>query len=195
MRGTGGNEPLNSIDEVVGAPRCTRVIAYTADYIVQGDIHHAVGERLLDALNQGSIEDQQDLPRGFLLLTDVEIVPLDGRKSSTVSDCLLNKSKIFLIGEKNLYQAEPPPVIHYRSSLFTPKKPFLVNILMSGLTVAGQLYIIEWERPISAADTEQLFLPLTKVRILYGGFAGETDFEFGAVNKNQIISMVESERG
>jgi hypothetical protein len=194
MSKMGSNEPLNSIDEVVGAPRCTRVAAYTTDYVFRGDVHHSISERLLDVLNEGSVVDQADLPGGFLLLTDVEIFPSDGEKSTSVPECLLNKSSIFFIGEKNIYQAEPPPVIHYRSSLFTEKIPIQVNILMTGLTVAGRSYIIEWERTISAVNTEQLFLPLTKVKVLVGAFAGDNEFEFGAVNKNHIISIIEAER-
>jgi hypothetical protein len=194
MRRTDGSEPLNSIDEVVGAPRCTRIVAYTTDYIFQGDVHHAIGERLLDVLNQGSVVDQMDLPQGFFLVTEVEIFPLDGKKSVTVSECVLNKSSVYLIGEKNLEQAEPPPIIRYRSSLFTEKKPVLVNILMPGLTVVGHSYIIEWERTISAVDTQQLFLPLTKIRVMGSTLAGDNEFDFGAVNKKQIIGIVEADR-
>ncbi len=194
MSKTGGSEPLNSIDEVVGAPRCTRVVAYTTDYIFRGDVHHAVSERLLDVLNEGSVVDQPDLPGGFLLLTEVEIFPIDGERSSSVPDCLLNKSSVFLIGEKTIYQAEPPPIIHYRSSLFTEKKPVQVNILMPGLTIGGRSYIIEWERTISAVNTEQIFLPLTKVKILSGAFPGDVEFDFAAVNKNRIIGIVEAEK-
>lgn len=181
----------NFVSEVVSAPRCTSIAAYTAQYIFHGEIHHAVGERLLDVLNQGSVADQPDLPAGFLLMTDVEIFALEGIRSSSVSSCILNKAAIFLIGEKRLDQAELPPVLHYRSSLFTPKKPVQVNILMPLLTVAGHVHIIEWQRSMSAVDTEQLFLPLTKARILGAPGIGGMEFEFAAVNKNRIIGIVE----
>jgi hypothetical protein len=117
MRRTDGSEPLNSIDEVVGAPRCTRIVAYTTDYTFQGDVHHAIGERLLDVLNQGSVVDQMDLPQGFLLLTEVEIFPLDGKKSVTVSECVLNKSSVYLFG-KEFRASRTPPVIRYRSACY-----------------------------------------------------------------------------
>ena len=93
-------ESLNSVNEIVGAPRCTAVVAYTTNYIFHGYIHHAIEERLLDVLNWGSIVDQHDLPHGFLLLTEVEIFSIGGQKVNSIADCLLNKACTLLIREK-----------------------------------------------------------------------------------------------
>jgi hypothetical protein len=184
---------LNFVSEMVSAPRCTAVAAYTPGYIFQGDIHHAISERLLDVLNVGSVVDLPDLPQGFLVLTEVEIFSPENNRIASVPSCILNKSRILLIGEKRLDQIEPPPTPHYRSSLFTQKKPVPVNILISFLTVGGHVHIIEWQRAMSAVDTEQLFLPLTDARILSAHGPGETEFGFAAVNKSLIIAIMEAE--
>ena len=97
-----------------------------------------------------------------------------------------------MVGEEHLDQAEPPPIPHYRSSLFTPKKPVRVNILMPTVTLVGHMHVIEWQRSMSAVDTEQLFLPLTTARVLYPSAAEDTEFEFAAVNKSRVIALVEA---
>jgi hypothetical protein len=60
------------------------------------------------------------------------------------------------------------------------------------LTVVGHMHIIEWQRSMSAMDTQQLFLPITKARILNSSGTGEPEFEFVAVNKSRVIAMVEA---
>ena len=63
------NDQIYSIAELASAPRCTYVVVFTNRNVFKGYISHAISERFLDILNQGSVLNQPCLNNDFCRLT------------------------------------------------------------------------------------------------------------------------------
>jgi hypothetical protein len=185
------NKPINSIAELVGAPRCTYVVVYTDENVYSGYITHAISERFLDVLNQGSIVDKQESTNDFLCLTDVEIYTMDGRKKDVANNCLLNKNSTLAVAEIKITSGELPPSKPFSYGLFQEKKPVWVKILIQHLSLVGQVHISQNEKSILALDLDQIFIPVTGATLSSTVYSPQPEFNLIAVNKNRVISILE----
>jgi hypothetical protein len=185
------NDQIHSIAELVGAPRCTYIMVFTDRNVFKGYVIHAVSERFLDILNQGSVVNNPELTNDFLPLTEVEIYDLDGKKENVAANCLLSKNNTLVVAESRITSGELPPSKPFRYTLFQRKKPVWVNIQIQDLTVVGQMYISQSEASIMALKMDQIFLPVTTATLSSKLNSSQAEFDFMAVNKNQIISISE----
>jgi hypothetical protein len=85
------NYQIDSIAQLVGAPKCTYVVVFTDRNMYRGFATHAISERFLDILNQSSVVNNPEVTSDFLPLTDVEIFDLDGKKEDVAANSLVNK--------------------------------------------------------------------------------------------------------
>jgi hypothetical protein len=185
------NEQIYSIAELASAPRCTYVVVFTNRNVFKGYISHAIPERFLDILNQGSVLNQPCLNNDFLPLNDVEIYNADGEKEKEngVNDCVLNKNNILVVAEGRLACEELPPAKPFRYTLFRRKEPVWVKIQMQDLTITGQVHVRHGEDPMKVLEMDKIFLPVTTATISSTVNSGHFEFDFIAFNKNQIISI------
>ena len=184
------NDQTFSITELATAPRCTYVIVFTDRNVFKGYITHAISERFLDILNQGSAVYPPGLTNDFLPLNEVEICDLDGGEKSAAATCLLNKNNILLVAESST-NGELPPSTPFRFTSFQRKKPVWVNIQIQDLTVVGQVYIRQSEASIKALEMDKIFIPITTATLSYASNSSNSKFDFMAINKNQITSISE----
>jgi hypothetical protein len=185
------NDQIYSIAELASAPRCTYVVVFTDRNVFKGYISHAISERFLDILNQGSVLNQPCLNNDFLPLNDVEIYNLDGEKEKEngVTDCVLNKNNVLVVAEGRLACEELPPAKPFRYTLFRRKEPIWVKIQMQDLTITGQVHVRQGEDPMKVLEMNKIFLPVTIAMISSTANSGQFEFDFIAFNKNQIISI------
>jgi hypothetical protein len=185
------NDQICSIAELAGAPRCTYIVLFTERNVFRGYTIHAISERFLDILNQGSIVNKPGLTNEFLPLTEVEIFDLNGKKEDVAANCLISKNNTLAVGESRITRGELPPSTPFRYTLFQRKKPVSVNIQIQDLTVVGQVYISQSEASIEALEMDQIFIPVTNATLSSNLNSSHFEFDFLAVNKNQIISISE----
>jgi len=185
------NDHISSITELVGAPRCTYVLVFTDTNMIRGYMTHAISERFLDILNQDSVVNKPNLTNSFLPLTEVEIYDRDGKKEIVSSTCLLNKNNTLIVAEPRIVYGELPPAKPFRFTMFQRKKPVWVNIQIQDLVVVGQAYISQNESSIKELEMEQTFIPVTSATLTSKLNSSHYEFDFMAVNKNQIISISE----
>jgi hypothetical protein len=185
------NDEISSITELVSAPRCTYVLVYTDTNMIRGYMTHAVSERFLDILNQVSIVNKPNLTNSFLPLADVEIFDREGKKENVAGTCLLNKNNTLVVAEPRITYGELPPAKPFRFTMFQRKKPVWVNIQIQDLIVVGQVYIGQNESSIKALEMDQTFIPVTSANLTSKLNPSHSEFDFMAVNQNQIISISE----
>lgn len=190
----GNNDQLYSIKELDDAPRCTYVEAFTERNIFRGYTIHAISERFLDILNNGSIVNKSTLANDFLPLTEVEIFDMNSKKVEATPSCLLNKNNILVVAECRITQGELPPPKPFLYTLFQRKQSIWVNIQMQNLTIIGQVYVNQNETSITDLEMEGVFLPVTQATISSKSDFSDSEFDFLAVNKNQIISILETSK-
>jgi hypothetical protein len=182
----------SDIWKVLGSAKKTAVVAVTSSYTFNGYLNHASNERVLDVMNQGSVIDKERLPEDFLQLTEVKIISSDGQKKHKSPSCLVAKPNILFVAEKNIWpncsQITTPP-----HPLYIPKKPVCVEILLPGIAMLAKVHICDWQQPMNVVNTMQNFLPLTMVELSSELSTGEVQFDFIAINRNQIVFMAEIE--
>ena len=183
-----------SIEELEKAPRCTYVEVFTSRQIYRGYTVHDISERLLDILNNGSVVNKQELSGDFLPLTEVDICDLEGKKIDATANCLLNKNNILIVAECRTTGGELPPSKPFLYTLFQRKKPIWVNVLVQDLSILGQVFISQNNSSITDLELDGIFLPVTKAALSYGTSSPHPEFDFLAVNKNQIISIAETNK-
>ena len=186
------NDQIYSIAELAFAPRCTYVVVFTTNRnVYKGYISHAISERFLDILNQGSILNQPCLTYDFLPFNDVEIYNANGEKENEngVTNSVLNKNNTLVVAESRLVCEELPPAKPFQYTLFRRKEPVWVKIQMQDLTITGQVHVRQGEEPMKVLEMNKIFLPVTTATISSTANSGQFEFDFIAFNKNQIISI------
>lgn len=185
------NDQTCSIAELVGAPRCTYIVVYTDENVFYGYIRHAISERFLDVLNQGSVLDKPESTNDFLRLTEVKFYSQDGRKEDVAANCLISRDNSLVVAESKITCGELPPSKPFRYTLFQRKTPVWVNIQIEHLNVVGQVYINQNEPSILSLETDQIFIPVTNATLSSRLDSSQSDFDFMAVNKRRVISISE----
>jgi hypothetical protein len=174
-----------------GSVKLTPVMAATTLYSVSGNICRERCERLLDVLNEGSRTDRTRLPADFIQLSNAEVISLDGQNKTYCENCMVSKERILFIAEKCKSEAVAAAPSVARALLFQPKKALPVEIVLPGITIRGLIHIDQWQEPAEAFKAEERFLALTNVRLVSRLPSGETEFDFAAINRSQIILLVE----
>jgi hypothetical protein len=72
------------------------------------------------------------------------------------------------------------------------KKPVEAKIRVVPYVMVGRLHSAAWAELVTSLHQEETFIPLTKVQISPELPTGETQFDFVAVNKDQVIYVGEA---
>jgi hypothetical protein len=188
------NDQSCFLEELARAPRCTYVVAFSERIVYKGCTLHGISERLIDILNQGSVLNNPESASDYLPLIEVEICDLGGKQLEVTPNCLLNKNNTLLVAERNIICGELPPSKPFRYTLFHQKKPVWVSIQIQDFNVVGQVYIGQNEMSITALEMSQTFIPVTTATLSSKIHYLQSEFDFMAINKNQIISISEISR-
>jgi hypothetical protein len=186
-------EISSPVMESNGIVKSTQVVIGIIDCIYHGYIQHFASERLLDVLNRGSIGDQPELPNDFIQLHDTQICCLNVERNSASSNCLLGKTGIQFVAEEAPNVIDSFHIHRGKSFLFTPKEAICVEIHLPSFVVTGYIYIELWQRLLGAFNDNRRFVPVTGASITYKTNAWNSDFEFVAVSRSQIISVLKVE--
>ncbi len=168
-----------------------KVLVCTANRTFVGYTYLQPHQRLLDALRDGFAANSRRIGKNFLPLTEVEVYLADGRKEYMTSTHI-NKGNILFIAERNGEQPvtrEAKKEINY---LTMTKKPVGTTIHMALYTLTGEIHGGTWQQPADTVEGNERFLPFTNVEISPEPVAGESRFDFVAINKEQILYIGES---
>ena len=179
-------------------PRLTKVpvIVCTVSGIYSGLTYRLPDQRLLDALNEGFSSKALRMGREFVPLTDVEAyfptgtkVPLASRYRSTY----VRKANIFFVGELSRQEGKTDmePKEKRRQHRTRTKKTISAEIHMAPYILKGQMYADLWQELLHALDRDEKFLPLTNVTVWPELADGKSQFDFVAVNKDQVVYLGE----
>ncbi len=179
-------------------PRLIRVpvVVCTLSGTYSGVTYRLADQRLLDALNDGFTLKALRMGKDFVPLTDVQAyfptgtkVPLASRYASTY----IRKANVFFVGERPPRQGEVVAVGEKpRARRTRAKKTIAAEIHMPPYILKGQIHAEMWQELIQALDSGERFLPLTRVTLWPELAGGESQFEFVAVNKDQVVYLGES---
>ncbi len=174
------NDPdLRQVDVVV----CT-----TAGTFV-GHTYRSSRARLLDALNKGFAARSTRIALDYIPLTEVEAY-LPGDERATMASAHVRKANVVLVAERRGGQPEGDTAKAGR--MVVAKKPVSATVRTTAYSVTGRLHSAAWAELVTSLHHEETFVPMTKVRIAPPLPTGESEFEFVAVNKDQVIYVGES---
>jgi hypothetical protein len=103
----------------------------------------------------------------------------------------LIKNNILAVAESVITYGELPPSTPFQYTAFRRKKPVWVNIQIQDFTAVGQVYIAENEASIMSLEMAQIFIPVTSATLSSKLNSSRYEFNFLAVNKNQITIISE----
>jgi len=72
------------------------------------------------------------------------------------------------------------------------KKPVEAKVCIAPFVLVVRLHSAAWAELITSLHQEETFIPLTKVQISTELPTGDTQFDFVAVNKDQVIYVGEA---
>ena len=167
-----------------------KVRAYTSIHNFTGCIRVLPQQRLLDVLNgvlRGALRTNEE----FLLVSDVEMCSLDGRKV-TLQSAYINKASILFVKEIEKGQARQlNRKVGHKLYPFVNKSTIAVKAYMPFYTLTGQIHYAKGKGLWEMLNSEMRFLPLTDVEICPSAGRSEPRVSFVAVNKEQILSLEE----
>jgi len=173
------NPDLRQVDVVV----CT-----TAGIFV-GHTYRTSRLRLLDVLNKGFAARGMRIALDYIPMTEVEMhFPEGGRQA--LASVHIRKANIVFVAEKG--GGQPDDDISRVGKVVVAKKPVEAKVCVAPYILVGRLHSIAWTELVTSLHQEELFIPLTKVQISPALPTGETQFDFVAVNKDQVIYVGEA---
>jgi hypothetical protein len=173
-----GDPDLRQIDVVV----CT-----TAGTFV-GHTYRSSRARLLDALNKGFAARATRIALDYIPMTEVEAY-LPGGERATMAAAHIRKANVVLVAEKA--GGQPDGDTAKAGKVAIAKKPVDVSMRTAAYALTGRLHSIAWAELVTSLHQEETFVPFTRVSISPPLATGEGQFEFVAVNKDQIIYVGE----
>jgi len=177
--------------EKIDGEKWVKVQIYMATHTLTGYVYCPRQQRLLDMLNGIPIRISSDYD-GFLLVSDPDIYPPDGKRAM-VQSIHINKANILFIkeigGERKGVGGEVGQKVYpYVAKAFTA-----VKLYMPSYTLAGQMRLSERTHIQDVLNSQPRFLALTSAELCPSAGKSETGISFVAVNKEQIILLEELE--
>ena len=174
------NDPdLRQVDVVV----CT-----TAGTFV-GHAYRTSRLRLLDALNKGFAARGARIGLDYIPMTEAELYLPEGGKQAMAS-VHIRKANVVFVAEKG--GGQPDADTSRVGKVIVAKKPVEAKVGMMSYVLVGRLHGAAWADLVTSLHQEETFIPLTKVQISPELPTGETQFDFVAVNKDQVIYVGEA---
>jgi len=152
---------------------------------------YSYGERLSDVLN--SLSPRREDRGRFVELHNVTIQHPDGREERLATS-YINKAAIQLVtttegdlakGIGGQVGAKPYP--------FVEKLPVSVRLQVPAYTIMGNLHCVSRGMTWHALEEKPMFMPLTNVSICQSDNSNWWRLSFAAVNRDQILSLIELE--
>jgi hypothetical protein len=144
--------------------------------------------RLLDALNKGFAARGTRIGLDYMPMTDVEMYFPEGGHQSMAS-VHIRKANVVFVAEKSGGQPEGDG--SKVGKVIVAKKPVDARLCMVPYVLVGRLHSAAWAELVTSLHQEETFIPLTKVQISPPLATGESQFEFVAVNKDQVVYVGE----
>jgi hypothetical protein len=186
--GLPGQEPVASWRTDPDLRPVDVVVCTTAGTFV-GHTYRSSRARLLDALNKGFAARSTRIGLDYIPLTDVEAY-LPGGERGTMTSAHIRKANVILVAERRGGQPEGDSAKTGR--VVVAKKPVDASVRTTPYLLTGRLHSAAWAELVTSLHHEETFVPMTKVRISPPLATGESEFEFVAVNKDQVIYVGES---
>jgi hypothetical protein len=168
------------------------IVVCTASYTLTGHTYRLHPQRLLDALNKGFSASDSHIAKDFVPLTEVEVFFPDGRQEYMAST-YIRKTNILFVAERGRQEQLDEPGIEDKSKIYVKraKKPLGVKVYMPFYTLVGKMYGEMWQQLLYVLNRDEMFLPLTDVEVSPELVCRESRFDFVAINKDQLIYIVE----
>ena len=164
------------------------VICTTAGIFV-GHTYRTSRLRLLDSLNKGFAARGTRIGLDYVPMTEVEMYPPEGGKQAMAS-VHIRKANVVFVAEKG--GGQPDGDASKVGKVIVAKKPVEAKVCMAPYVLVGRLHSAAWAELVTSLHQEDTFVPLTKVEISPALPTGETQFDFVAVNKDQVVYVGEA---
>ncbi len=165
------------------------VVCTTAGTFV-GHTYRSSRLRLLDALNKGFAARGARIGLDYMPMTDVEMYfPEGGRQS--MSSVHIRKANVVFVAEKSGGQPESDG--SKAGKVIVAKKPVDARVCVVPYVLVGRLHSAAWAELVTSLHQEEAFIPLTKVQITPPLATGDSQFDFVAVNKDQVVYVGEAQ--
>jgi len=165
------------------------VVVCTTAGIFVGHTYRTSRLRLLDALNKGFAARGTRIALDYMPMTEVEMYLPEGGKQAMAS-VHIRKANIVFVAEKG--GGQPDADTSRVGKVIVAKKPVEAKIRVVPYVMVGRLHSAAWAELVTSLHQEETFIPLTKVQISPELPTGETQFDFVAVNKDQVIYVGEA---
>ena len=167
----------------------TRVQIYLANFSVSGDIHCPEQRRLLDILN-GIPVAVESLGNDFLVLGNAGIQFTD-RPEQKLNAAWVNRDDLLFVRElggrfKGISETGN------RAYPYVTKNPKNVIVHMPSYVLAGRLHCVEKKGIDDLLNSESTFVAMTEVDVCPVTGGGLSGIDFIAVNKKQILLVLET---
>jgi hypothetical protein len=164
------------------------VVCTTAGTFV-GHTYRSSQLRLLDALNKGFAARGVRIGSDYMPMTEVEMYFPEGGRQSMAS-VHVRKANVVFVAEKSGGQPEGDGSKF--GKVIVAKKPVDARLCMVPYVLVGRLHSAAWAELVTSLHQEETFIPLTKVQISPPLPTGESQFDFVAVNKDQVVYVGEA---
>jgi len=166
-----------------------KVQVHTPAHIFTGYVHLLPQQRLLDILN-GILAGTMRREEAFLPLFEASASTRDGKETALESAYI---NILFAREVEEGKSSERSDEVEHKLYPFITKSPVSVQLLMLGYTLTGhgQMHCAEGQHLGDVLKSETRFLPLTRVQIRSSAGGSESELDFVAVNKEQIIALQE----
>jgi hypothetical protein len=101
----------------------------------------------------------------------------------------IRKCNVILVAERR--GGQPEGEASKAGRVATAKKPVEATVRTIPHALVGQLHSAAWAELVTTLHQEETFIPMTKVRISPPLATGESEFDFVAVNKDQVVYVGE----
>jgi len=165
------------------------VVVCTTAGIFVGHAYRTSRLRLLDALNKGFAARGARIALDYMPMTEVEMHLPEGGKQAMAS-VHIRKANIVFVAEKG--GGQPDADTSRVGKVIVAKKPVEAKIRVVPYVMVGRLHSAAWAELVTSLHQEETFIPLTKVQISPALPTGEAQFDFVAVNKDQVIYVGEA---
>jgi hypothetical protein len=164
------------------------VVVCTTAGIFVGHTYRTSRLRLLDALNKGFPARGMRIGTDYIPMTEVEMyLPEGGRQD--MASVHIRKANVVFVAEKG--GGQPDGEAGRVGKVIVAKKPVSAKVWTLPYVLAGRLHSAAWAELVTSLNQEDRFIPLTKVRLTPPLLTGEEQFDFVAVNKDQVIYVGE----
>lgn len=164
------------------------VICTTAGSFV-GHTYRTSRLRLLDSLNKGFAARGTRIGLDYIPMTEVEMyLPEGGRQA--MASAHIRKANVVFVAERS--GGQPDADASRVGKVIVAKKPVDAKVWTAPYVLVGRLHSAAWAELVTSLNQEDRFIPVTKVRFSPPLLTGEEQFDFVAVNKDQVVYVGEA---